>query len=167
MIWQSRRQRGLLGIAPRPPIRLGGRSAFHASIEGPPSDGQGTRPSGWRLTSGERRYTPPGGPGLCRGALRKVRKSLASRYYQLLSGHAAIGSFLHERMTGPQRLESNACRWLTAGRGSRATICSRSAARGAPRSGDCRRGLGKTASGSTQWHHQLGGCGKRRPRRLF
>ena len=57
----------------------------------------------------ERRYISPGGSGLRRRALRKVRKSLASRYYQSLSGHAAIGSFLHERMSGPWRPESSAC----------------------------------------------------------
>ena len=51
----------------------------------------------------ERRYRPPTGAGLRRKALRKVGKSLASRYYQLLSGYAAIGSFLNERMTGPLR----------------------------------------------------------------
>ena len=45
----------------------------------------------------ERRYIPPGVSGLRRRALRKVRKSLTSRYCQALSRHAAIGSFLHER----------------------------------------------------------------------
>ena len=44
----------------------------------------------------ERRCRPPAGSGLRRKALRRVRKSLASRYYQFLSGHAAIGSFLHK-----------------------------------------------------------------------
>ena len=33
---------------------------------------------------------------------RRARKSLVGRYFQLLSGHAAIGFFLHERMTGTQ-----------------------------------------------------------------
>ena len=42
----------------------------------------------------ERRYHQPGGPGHCRKALRKVWKALAGRHYQLLSGHAAIGSFV-------------------------------------------------------------------------
>ena len=50
---------------------------------------------------------PPGGSGLRRKQLRCARKSPTSRYYQLLSGHAAIGSFLHERMTGAQRLGSS------------------------------------------------------------
>ena len=63
----------------------------------------------------ERRYRPPAGPGLRREALRRVRESLASRYYQLPSGHAAIGSFLHERMTGPLHLESDRCRWCNSG----------------------------------------------------
>ena len=48
--------------------------------------------------------------------LRRVGKSLASRYYQLLSGHAAIGSFLHERVTGPLSRESSKCRWCSCGR---------------------------------------------------
>ena len=57
----------------------------------------------------ERRYHPPGGSGLRRRMLRRVPKSVAQWYYQLLSGHAAIGSFLHDRMTGPQRLETDEC----------------------------------------------------------
>ena len=64
----------------------------------------------------ERRYKPPAGTGLRRRALGRVRKSLASRYYQLLAGHAAIGSFLHERMTGPLHLETNECRWCATGK---------------------------------------------------
>ena len=45
-----------------------------------------------------------------------MRKSVAQRYYQLLSGHAATGSFLHDRMTGPQRLETDECWWCNCGR---------------------------------------------------
>ena len=41
----------------------------------------------------ERRHRPPSGTGLPRRALRKVRKSQASRCFQLLSGHAAIAPF--------------------------------------------------------------------------
>ena len=59
----------------------------------------------------ERRYVPPGGLGFRKRAMRRVRKSTAQPYYQLMSGHAAIGSFLHDRMTGPQRLESDGCWW--------------------------------------------------------
>ena len=47
--------------------------------------------------------------------LRRVRKSLASRY-QLLSGHADIGSFLHEKVTGPLRRESGECQWCRCGK---------------------------------------------------
>ena len=43
--------------------------------------------------------------------MRRVRKSVAQRYYQLLSGHAAMSSFLHDRMSGPQRLETDECWW--------------------------------------------------------
>ena len=45
-----------------------------------------------------------------------MRKSVAQRYYQLLSGHAATGAFLRDRMTGPQRLETDACWWCNCGR---------------------------------------------------
>ena len=64
----------------------------------------------------EGRYHPPGGSGLRRRLLCRVRKSAAQRYYQLLSGHAAIGSFLHGRMTSPQRLESGECWWCNCGK---------------------------------------------------
>ena len=39
----------------------------------------------------ERLYQPPSGMGLPRRALRKARKPQASRYFQPLSGHVAIG----------------------------------------------------------------------------
>ena len=64
----------------------------------------------------ERRYVPPGGPGSRKRAMRRIRKSTTQRYYQLISGHAAIGSFLHDRMSGPQRLSSDECWWCNCGR---------------------------------------------------
>ena len=64
----------------------------------------------------ERCYTPPGGPSFRKRAMRRVRKSIAQRYYQLLSGHAATGSFLHDRVTGSQRAESDECWWCNCGR---------------------------------------------------
>ena len=65
----------------------------------------------------EKRYRrPPGGSGLRRRGLRRVRKSLDGRYYQLISGYATLGSFLHERMTGSLCLESNECRWCGSGK---------------------------------------------------
>ena len=65
----------------------------------------------------ERRYRPPSGSSLRRRALRGARKSLAGRYnYQLLSGHAPIGSFLHERMTGLLCRGSSQRRWCDSGR---------------------------------------------------
>ena len=45
-----------------------------------------------------------------------MRKSLASRYYQLLTGHAVTGSFLHERMTGLLQAETSECRWCGSGK---------------------------------------------------
>ena len=49
--------------------------------------------------------------------MRRVRKSTAQRNCQLMTGHAAIGSFLHDRMTGPQRLDSDECWWCNCGKG--------------------------------------------------
>ena len=64
----------------------------------------------------ERHYVTPGGPGFRKRAMRRVRKPVAQRYYQLLPGHAATGSFLQDRMTGPQRLEAEECWWCSCGK---------------------------------------------------
>ena len=64
----------------------------------------------------EQRYASPGGPGFRKRAMRRVRKLIAQRYYQLLLGHAVTGSFLHDRMTGPQRAESDECWWCNCGK---------------------------------------------------
>ena len=42
-----------------------------------------------------RRYRPPPGKGVRRTQLRRVKKTLAGRYYQLLSGHAETGTHRH------------------------------------------------------------------------
>ena len=42
-----------------------------------------------------RRYRPPPGRGVRRTQLRRVKKTLAGRYYQLLSGHAETGTHRH------------------------------------------------------------------------
>ena len=42
----------------------------------------------------ERRYCPPPERGFRRQQLRRMRKSVDGRYYQLLSGHVAIGPYL-------------------------------------------------------------------------
>ena len=96
----------------------------------------------------ERRYTPPGGPGFCRRRLRRARKSTAQRHYQLLSGHAAIGSFLHDRMTGPQRLETDERWWCNCGRQSRYHLSAECQA-WAPQIRDLWRKIGKDC----HWEH--------------
>ena len=60
----------------------------------------------------ERRYKPPP-DGKMRKNLRRERKEAAARYFQLLSGHAAIGSFLAER-TGS--VPSSECWWCGSGK---------------------------------------------------
>ena len=42
-----------------------------------------------------RRYRPPPGKGVRRTQLRRVKKTLAVRYYQLLSGHAETATHRH------------------------------------------------------------------------
>ena len=61
--------------------------------------------------SPERRYRPPPGRGLRRPQLRRVRKTLAGHYYQLLSGHAATGTY--RRRFG--RASTDECWWCTSG----------------------------------------------------
>ena len=54
----------------------------------------------------QRRYRPPKG-GKMRKALNKTRKELAGRYYQLLSGHAAVA----EHLKGVGQIQSDRCFW--------------------------------------------------------
>ena len=81
-----------------------------------------------RVTENRTGEAPSGSPPMCEGTappgrtgfrgkqLRRVHKSIASRYYQLPLGHAAIGSFLHDRMTGAQRADSGECWWCNCGK---------------------------------------------------
>ena len=57
-----------------------------------------------------RRYRPPG-KGVRRTQLRRVKKTLAGRYYQLLSGHAETGT--HRHRFG--RTDTPACWWRASG----------------------------------------------------
>ena len=52
-----------------------------------------------------RRYRPPKEKGLRRERLRRKGKSLAGRYYQLLSGHAAIGTCLYDKIKKADKSE--------------------------------------------------------------
>ena len=66
-----------------------------------------------RLGDPRRKYKPPPGRGLRRKLLRRVPKSIASRYYQLLSGHAAIGPYLKDSI---HRTGDDRCWWCGGGR---------------------------------------------------
>ena len=59
----------------------------------------------------ERRYRPSPGRGLWRPPLRRARRTLAGRYYQLLSGHAATGTY--RKRFG--RSGTSECWWCTSG----------------------------------------------------
>ena len=59
----------------------------------------------------ERRYRPLTGRGLRRPPLRRAGGTLAGRYYQLLSGHAATGTY-RERFG---RSDTSECWWCTSG----------------------------------------------------
>ena len=62
--------------------------------------------------TGARRYRLPPGRGLRRQHLRRERKELAGRYYQFLSGHAAIGAYLRDRL---HKIDSDRCWWCDTG----------------------------------------------------
>ena len=53
------------------------------------------------------RYRPPRARRI-RKELRGERKALVGIYYQFLSGHATIGSYLHEKI---HKVEPSACCW--------------------------------------------------------
>ena len=59
----------------------------------------------------ERRYRPPPRRGARRPQLRRARKTLAGRYYQLLSGHAETGT--HRFRFG--RADTPECWWCASG----------------------------------------------------
>ena len=61
---------------------------------------------------GARRYRPPPERGLRHQHLRSVRKELSGRSYQFLSGHAAIGSYLHGKI---HKIDSDRCWWCGTG----------------------------------------------------
>ena len=111
--------RRLPGSSPmRYRIESGGRPAFRISPAGQRKAGPEQQRSGSPPMSGLSADTAPwggGGVGLHRKQLRRVRKSVAGRYYQL-SVHAMIDTFLHDRMPGPQRLESGECWWCNCGK---------------------------------------------------
>ena len=89
----------------------------------PQSEGRWPSHSGLEITSAPNAATSPWRHRLQKDHA-KVRKATAQRYYQLLTGHAAIGSFLHNRMTGPQRLDSDRVGGATAERANGATTSS-------------------------------------------
>ena len=49
-------------------------------------------------TEPKRKYKPSPGRGVRRKLLLRAPKSIASRYYQLLSGHTAIGPYLKDKI---------------------------------------------------------------------
>ena len=55
-----------------------------------------------------RRYRPPPGKGVRRRLLRRIPKSVASRYYPLLTGHVAIGPYLKDKI---HRTTDGRCWW--------------------------------------------------------
>ena len=56
----------------------------------------------------QRSYRPPTGRGVRRVQLRKTPKAIAARYFQLLSGHAAIGPYLKDKM---RKTNDDTCWW--------------------------------------------------------
>ena len=61
-----------------------------------------------RFGNPARKYQPPKGKGVRRKLLRQIPKSIASRYYQLLSGHAAIEPYLKDRI---KKTKDDKCWW--------------------------------------------------------
>ena len=131
------------------------REASLAHLTRKTTEARSLETSNWIRTHVKRkhRYRPPPG-GKMRQEIRGVRKELASRYYQLLSGHAATAT--HLRRVG--QASSDKCWWCESGeRQTRLHLFSR-----------CRRW---TPQIKELWHRvdAEGGGGPRAPsvRRLF
>ena len=93
----------------------------------------------------ERRYMPPPGRGLRRSPLRRARKTLAGRYYQLLSGHADTGT--HRKRFG--RTDTADCWWCMSGEPqSRHHLFTR-----CPSWTEQRRRLWKDVGEACEWEH--------------
>ena len=61
-----------------------------------------------RLGDPRRKYRPPPGRVVMRKLLRRTPKYIAGRYYQLLSGHAAIGPYLKDKI---HKVDDERCLW--------------------------------------------------------
>ena len=79
-----------------------------------------------------RDYRPPRGRGLRCRLLRRTPKSIAGRYYQLLSGHAAIGPYLKDEI---RKTDDDRCWWCGGGKNRPTITFLQSARPGCPRSG--------------------------------
>ena len=80
----------------------------------------------------ERKYRPPPGKGLRRRQPRRTCKSVAGRYFQLLSGHAAIGPYLKDKI---KKTDSDECWWCGGGSSRPAIISLQNAEHGPLRPG--------------------------------
>ena len=99
-----------------------------------------------RHIKAERRYRPPKG-GKIRKDPQRENKSAASRFFQLLSSHAAIGPHLAEVT---KAIRSDKCWWCNSGeRQSRHHLFIKCRA-WKPRLRSCGRASGRHASGSTR-----------------
>ena len=65
------------------------------------------------LGDSRRKYRPPPGKGVRRKLLRRAPKHIAGRYYQLLSGHVAIGPYLKDKI---HKVDDDQCWWCGGGK---------------------------------------------------
>ena len=65
------------------------------------------------LVGPERKYRPPPGKGLRRRQLRRTRKAVAGRHFQLLLEGAAIGPYLKDKI---RKTDSDKCWWCNGGK---------------------------------------------------
>ena len=102
-----------------------------------------------------RRYRPPPGESVRRTQLRRVKKTLAERYYQLLSGHAETGT--HRDRFG--RTDTLACWWCASGE----PTSLRGARHGGRRRGGYGRRSGRLWGGRCHGPRRCGVWGRLRP----
>ena len=111
----------------------------------------------------ERRYRPPTRRGLQREQLRRTRKAPTSCYYQLLSGHAAIGTYPHDKV---HEADTNECWWCNGEPQSRYHLSTGCGAR-APQAIRMWKDRGKVCGWNLPRAPWSGCCGTKGRRRRF
>ena len=112
-----------------------------------------------RFGNPARKCQPPPGKGLRRKLLRKTPRSVASKYYQPLSGHAAIGPYLKDKI---HKTMDDKCWWCGGGKRQTRHLFAECRA-WLPYTRKMWKAIGKAHGWKQPKAPELSGCGRRGP----